>query len=103
MTDKKVKFGDGLNGIVNGDGTRGSVIITHGAGQGMEAPLLKKTSDQLADKGFIVLRFNFDYMGKRPAPSKGGKIEQAEFLSGTNSGRQVIRCARQLLCRCHQS
>jgi Predicted hydrolase of the alpha/beta-hydrolase fold len=90
MTEKKVKFGDGLNGIVDGVGKRGSVIITHGAGQGMDAPLLKKTSDRLVQLGFLVLRFNFGYMGKRPAPSQGGKNEQPELVAAIEYMNDII-------------
>lgn len=90
MTEKNIKFGDGLDGIINGAGSRGSVIITHGAGQGMDASLLKKTSDRLAALGFIVLRFNFGYMGKRPAPSKDGKNEQPELVAAIEYMADII-------------
>lgn len=90
MTDKNVNFGDGLDGIINGAGSRGSVIITHGAGQGMNASLLEKTSERLADLGFMVLRFNFGYMGKRPAPSKDGKNEQPELVAAIEYMRDLV-------------
>lgn len=82
MTDKEVTFGPGLDGIVSGaDGKRGPVIITHGAGRGMDATLLVKTADRLSEAGFVVLRFNFGYLGKRPAPSQGGKNERPELIA----------------------
>ncbi|MDZ4833956.1 MAG: alpha/beta family hydrolase [Candidatus Melainabacteria bacterium] len=80
MTERKVKF-DGLDGVVSGAAKRGCVIITHGAGRGMDAPLLENTSSGLVELGFMVLRFNFGYMGKRPAPSMGGKNEKPELVS----------------------
>lgn len=90
MPEKKVNFGDGLDGIINGGGSRGSVVITHGSGQGMEAPLLKKTSDKLAELDFMVLRFNFGYMGKRPAPSKDGKNERPELVAAIEYIQNLI-------------
>ena len=80
MAEKKVKFGDGLHGILNGKGKRGAAIITHGAGKGMDAPLLEKTAIELAELGFVVLRFNFGYLGNKPAPSKDGKKERPELV-----------------------
>lgn len=74
-------FGDGLAGIVNGAGSRGQVIITHGSGRGMDSPILVRTAQTLAGTGFRVLRFNFGYLGKRPAPSAGGKSELPELYA----------------------
>jgi uncharacterized protein len=79
--ESQIKFGNGLIGTMNGGGERGSVIISHGAGRGLDAPILVKTAEQLAGLGFKVLRFNFGYMGLRPAPSAGGKKEQPELVS----------------------
>jgi len=82
MADKQVTFGPGLDGIISGaSGQRGPVIITHGAGRGMDATLLVKTADRLAEAGFVVLRFNFGYLGKRPAPSQGGRNERPELTA----------------------
>jgi hypothetical protein len=78
-TSTTVKIGN-LQGIKDGDGKRGRVIITHGAGRGMDAAILVKTAMKLAEMGFTVLRFNFAYLGKRPAPSFGGKTEQLELI-----------------------
>jgi predicted alpha/beta-hydrolase family hydrolase len=81
MTEERVTFGSGLEGILDGTGTRGPVIVTHGSGRGMDSPILEKTAVRLAEMGFRVLRFNFAYLGKRPAPSAGGKNELPELLS----------------------
>lgn len=86
MKSKKVKFGGGLEGILTGSledsaGGRGPVIISHGSGKGMDAPLLEKTAERLAEKGFLVLRFNFGYLGKKPAPSKDGVKERPELVA----------------------
>lgn len=83
-----IQLGSGLHGTVNGGGKRGSVIISHGAGRGLDAPILIKTAEQLADMGFRVVRFNFSYLGVRPAPSAGGKKEQPELASVIDNLRQ---------------
>ncbi|MBS1956008.1 MAG: dienelactone hydrolase family protein [Cyanobacteria bacterium SZAS-4] len=75
-------------GTMNGAGNRGPVIVSHGAGRGLDAPILVKTAEQLADLGFRVLRFNFSYMGVRPAPSAGRKKEQPELASAVEYMRQ---------------
>lgn len=71
----------GLNGIVCGGGEAGSVILCHGSGRGMDSALLVKTANRLSELGFVVLRFNFGYMGRRPAPSAGGKAELPELFA----------------------
>lgn len=85
----EVRFSDGLEGrlhsgksaiLLHGAGS-GSIILLHGAGSGMDSPLLVKTADAAADLGFDVLRFNFSYLGKKPAPSAGGKREQPELIA----------------------
>ncbi len=81
MKEEQIVFGNKLNGIITGDGKRGGVVLAHGAGQGMDAPLLSKTAAGLAELGFVVLRFNFGYLGKKSAPSKDGKNEKPEFIS----------------------
>jgi predicted alpha/beta-hydrolase family hydrolase len=70
-----------LNGIVSGGGKAGTAIVCHGSGRGMDAALLVKTAQRLSDLGFLVLRFNFGYLGKRPAPSAGGKAELPELFA----------------------
>src|SRR5690606_31831172 len=55
------------------DGTgRGTVIVAHGAGAGMEHPFLLGFTDALNALGFSTLRFNFPYreQGRRmPGPA----------------------------------
>lgn len=81
MDEQKIKFGSDLNGIISGAGTKGTVIISHGAGRGMDAPILVKTAAQLAELGYIVLRYNFGYLGVKPAPSRNGVNEKPELVS----------------------
>lgn len=80
-----VTFGSQLNGILSvnsaSPANRGSVIISHGAGRGLDASLLVRTAEALAERRFAVLRFNFGYLGKRGAPSAGGAKELPELLS----------------------
>lgn len=89
VKEREIKFGGGLVGVMNDGGKRGSIIISHGAGRGLDAPILVKTAEQLADLGFRVLRFNFGYLGVRPAPSAGGKKEQPELASAIDYMRRV--------------
>lgn len=54
-----------------GDG-RGTVVIAHGAGAGMEHPFLVGFAEALHDLGFSTLRFDFPYraLGRRmPGPA----------------------------------
>lgn len=54
-----------------GDG-RGTVVIAHGAGAGMEHPFLIGFAEALHDLGFSTLRFDFPYraLGRRmPGPA----------------------------------
>src|SRR5690606_15694306 len=55
------------------DGTgRGTVLVAHGAGAGMEHPFLVGFTDALNARGFSTLRFNFPYreQGRRmPGPA----------------------------------
>lgn len=81
MDGEAVTFGSGLRGIVSDGGRKGAVIITHGAGKGMDSSILKKTAEKLAAMGFIVLRFNFGYLDRKSAPSLGGKKEQPDLVS----------------------
>ncbi|MBY0548805.1 MAG: hypothetical protein K2W95_16155 [Candidatus Obscuribacterales bacterium] len=82
-------FGEGLNGIVTGgDSKRAPVILTHGAGQGMQSPLLAKTASRLGELGFVSLRFNFAYIDKKSAPSAGGKREQPDLVSAIEYMKQ---------------
>lgn len=91
MSERSVTFGDGLVGIINGVGKRGTVIITHGAGQGMQSSILAKTASELAERDFRVLRFNFAYLERKSAPSAGGVkelpnlLEAIDFIKGSGN------------------
>lgn len=81
MEEEQITFGSGLRGIISGAGKRGAVIIAHGAGNGMDSSILKKTADRLGQSGFVCLRFNFAYLDKKSAPSFGGKKEEPDLIA----------------------
>jgi predicted alpha/beta-hydrolase family hydrolase len=69
-----------LHGIREGSGSRGMVIISHGAGRtGMATALLEQTAIRLAEAGFSTLRWNFSFVDERRAPSAGSKREKADL------------------------
>jgi uncharacterized protein len=78
-TQSTVEFGNKLQGVLQEGGQRAAVLISHGAGRGLDTPLLEKTADRLASAGFTTLRWNFGYLGERRAPSAGSKREEAEM------------------------
>ncbi|MCO1338304.1 dienelactone hydrolase [Kocuria polaris] len=52
----------GIWGEPASGGSRGVVVLAHGAGAGMGHPFLAGFADELAGLGYAVLRFNFPYM-----------------------------------------
>ncbi len=83
----EVDFGPNLHGVVQEGGQRAAVLLSHGAGRGLDAPILEKTAARLSDAGFTVLRWNFGYLAERRAPSAGSKREKAEM-------EQAIECLK---------
>lgn len=77
--ESTVEFGNDLQGILQQGGQRGAVLISHGAGRGLDTPLLEKTANRLAADRFTTLRWNFGYLAQRRAPSSGSKREIAEM------------------------
>jgi hypothetical protein len=96
VAERAVAFGDGLHGILHEGGKRGAVLLSHGSGRGMDAPLLETVARRWAEDGFTVLRWNFGYLGHRPAPSAGGKRETEDmrvaidFLKSQSSAPLVL-------------
>lgn len=94
MEHKEVSFGNNLTGLLTNPTGSSSVIITHGAGQGMQSKLLEKTAIRLAELGFAALRFNFAYIDKKSAPSAGGIREQPDLVAAiefmSNYGKPVL-------------
>ncbi len=73
------------------------VILAHGAGNNMNAPLLAAFSEGLAESGYPVLRFNFMYAEKgRKAPDRSGILENTwlaafEFFKN-RLGADLVSC-----------
>jgi len=57
------------------------IILGHGAGQGMNSPFMSFFHTQLANCGFLTVKFNFEYMeAKRRVPDPQPKL-QARYRS----------------------
>jgi predicted alpha/beta-hydrolase family hydrolase len=58
-----------------------AIVLAHGAGQGMHSPFMTYFHTELARRGFLSIRFNFDYMNeKRRMPDPQPKL-QARYRS----------------------
>ena len=72
--------------------SRGSAVLTHGAGSNCNAPLLVAVAGQLASQGWTVYRFNLPFRRKRasgpPHPSTSAQdrlgIREAVHLIGSD-------------------
>src|SRR5881296_1211365 len=61
--------------------TRAAIILAHGAGQGMHSPFMNYFHTELANHGFLSVKFDFDYMhAKRRVPDPQPKL-QARYRS----------------------
>ena len=61
--------------------TRTAIILAHGAGQGMHSPFMNYFHTELANHGFLSVKFDFDYMhAKRRVPDPQPKL-QAQYRS----------------------
>ena len=74
-----------------------AIILGHGAGQGMHSPFMTYFHTELANRGFLSVRFNFDYMdAKRRMPDPQPKLQAkyrsvvAEILNEHHPKRLVI-------------
>jgi len=58
-----------------------AIVLAHGAGQGMHSPFMTYFHTELARRGFLSIRFNFDYMNeRRRVPDRQPKL-QARYRS----------------------
>jgi predicted alpha/beta-hydrolase family hydrolase len=58
-----------------------AIILAHGAGQGMDSPFMSFFHAELAKRGFLSVKFNFEYMdAKRGMPDPQPKL-QARYRS----------------------
>jgi predicted alpha/beta-hydrolase family hydrolase len=42
-----------------------TLVLAHGAGQGMDSPFMESMARQIAARGLRVVRFEFPYMGEQ--------------------------------------
>jgi predicted alpha/beta-hydrolase family hydrolase len=64
--------------------SRTAIILAHGAGQGMNSPFMTYFHTELARRGFLSLKFNFEYMElKRRVPDPQPKL-QARYRAVVN-------------------
>ena len=55
---------------------RTAIILAHGAGQGMHSPFMTYFHSELAARGFLSVKFNFEYMdAKRHVPDPQPKLQ----------------------------
>jgi predicted alpha/beta-hydrolase family hydrolase len=60
---------------------RAAVILAHGAGQGMHSPFMNYFHEELAKRGFLSVKFNFEYIdAHRRMPDPQPKL-QARYRS----------------------
>jgi uncharacterized protein len=53
-----------------------AIILAHGAGQGMQSPFMTYFHNELANRGFLSVKFNFEYMeAKRRVPDPQPKLQ----------------------------
>jgi predicted alpha/beta-hydrolase family hydrolase len=53
-----------------------AIILAHGAGQGMQSPFMNYFHTELAARGFLTVKFNFDYIDqKRKIPDPQPKLQ----------------------------
>jgi predicted alpha/beta-hydrolase family hydrolase len=96
VNNKQKKIENNLDAEISGTAKRGCVLISAGAGGGMDTPLLSKTATQLQSLGFLTLRWNYAYVARAGVASSGGKREIKEmestlnYLRGIASGKPLI-------------
>jgi predicted alpha/beta-hydrolase family hydrolase len=52
---------------------KGAVVLTHGAGGSRESPLLTRTCDEWARRGWVAVRYNLPFRRRRPKGPPSGK------------------------------
>src|SRR5260370_26015649 len=64
--------------ILKPDGwtSRAAIILAHGAGQGMNSPFMTYFHTELAKRGFLSVKFNFEYIeANRRVPDPQPKLQ----------------------------
>ena len=69
----------------------GVVVLSHGAGGSRESPLLQKTCDQWAKRGWIAVRYNLPYRRRRPKgpPSGSASTDRAGIAEAVALARKL--------------
>jgi predicted alpha/beta-hydrolase family hydrolase len=74
-----------------------AIILAHGAGQGMNSPFMSYFHEQLAERGFLTIKFNFEYIDqKRKMPDPQPKLQAryravvSEVIAGHRPQRVII-------------
>ena len=74
-----------------------AIILAHGAGQGMNSPFMSYFHEQLAERGFLTIKFNFEYIDqKRKMPDPQPKLQAryrtvvSEVIAGHKPQRVII-------------
>jgi uncharacterized protein len=79
------------------------VIMAHGAGAGNNSEFMTYHAKSMADQGYLVLSFNFDYMqtmietGKRRPPERQAKLESTYIAHITEAVRDYPNCKKIVL------
>jgi uncharacterized protein len=65
---------DAIAGVAHrpGGDPVGVVVLTHGAGGSRESPLLKRTCEEWANRGWLAVRYNLPYRRRRPKGPPSG-------------------------------
>jgi uncharacterized protein len=73
-----------------------AIILGHGAGQGMNSPFMNYFHTELAGRGLLSVKFNFDYMEEgRKAPDRQPKLQARyrdviQHVASTYSPRKIV-------------
>jgi predicted alpha/beta-hydrolase family hydrolase len=75
---------DGVDGVAHhpSGAPDGAVVLTHGAGGNRDSPLLVRTCDEWAARGWLAIRYNLPYRRRRPKgpPSGSAAADQAGII-----------------------
>ena len=69
----------------------GTVVLTHGAGGSRESPMLVKSGDEWARRGWLAVRYNLPYRRRRPKgpPSGSAATDQAGIVEAIEWARRL--------------
>ncbi|HVV45861.1 MAG TPA: alpha/beta fold hydrolase [Bryobacteraceae bacterium] len=92
---------DGIRGFLHAaeGGSRGGLVLTHGAGANCQTALLVAVSEAFAKQGFAVLRCDLAFRQRRPhgppspstaAADRGGLRTAVSFLRARGAGPVVL-------------